>query len=133
MPVPVQGETYFTYSNMNFPIVASIVELATGERFDIWMRANVLDPMRVDGCFNWPTCSDAAIARAVQLSAPDGTPIRDDLHGRRPDCPVYVEEPVPCEVLEGADGTNERGSSGATVGGGDADLSEGEAASEGAP
>jgi len=92
------GENYFTYSNMNFPIVASIVELVTGERFDIWMRANVLDPMRIDSCFNWPTCSDEAISRAVQLSAPDGTPVRDDLHGKRPQCPVYVEKPVPCDL-----------------------------------
>lgn len=92
------GDGFFTYSNMNFPIVASIVERVTGTRFDIWMRANVLDPMEIDACFNWPTCSDGAIARAVQLSAPDGTPIRDDLHGRRPDCPVYVVEPTPCDL-----------------------------------
>ena len=92
------GENYFAYSNMNFPIIASIVERVTGERFDIWMGANVLEPMKIDACFNWPTCSDGAIARAVQLSAPDGTPVRDDLHGSRPQCPVYVEEPVPCNL-----------------------------------
>ena len=92
------GDGYFAYSNMNFPIVASIVELATGERFDTWMRRQVLDPMKIDACFNWPTCSDSAVARAVQLSAPDGTPVRDDLHGARPSCPVYVEEPTPCEL-----------------------------------
>jgi len=92
------GDNYFTYSNMNFPIIGSIVELVTGERFDIWMRSNVLDPLRIDACFNWPTCSDAAVARAVQLNAPDGTPVRDDLHGRRPACPVYVEAPTPCDL-----------------------------------
>lgn len=92
------GDKYFAYSNMNFPIVGSIVERVTGERFDRWMRANVLDPMKIDACFNWPTCSDAAVASAVQLSAPDGSPVRDDLHGKRPDCPVYVEEPTPCDL-----------------------------------
>lgn len=91
------GETYFAYSNMNFPIVASIVERVTGERFDKWMRARVLDPMGIDGCFNWPTCSDEAVTRAVQLSAPDGTPIRDDLRGGRPDCPVFVKD-GPCDL-----------------------------------
>jgi len=91
------GAGYFTYSNMNFPIVASIMERVAGERFDIWMRREVLDPMRIDACFNWPTCSDGAVARAVQLSAPDGTPIRDDLHGRRPECPVYVKD-GPCDL-----------------------------------
>src|SRR5207248_940849 len=32
------GDNYFRYTNMNFPIVGSIVEKVTGERFDIWMR-----------------------------------------------------------------------------------------------
>jgi CubicO group peptidase (beta-lactamase class C family) len=77
---------------MNFPIVASVVEQVTGERFDFWIRRNVLDPMNIDGCFNWPTCSDEAVARAVQLPTPGGAPIRDDLNGRRPDCPVYVAQ-----------------------------------------
>ena len=92
------GDGYFTYSNMNFPIVGSIVELVTGERFDIWMRREVIAPMKLDACFNWPTCSDGAVARAVQLSAPDGSPVRDDLHGKRPPCPVYVEAPTPCDL-----------------------------------
>src|SRR4029453_13756207 len=87
---------YFAYSNFNFPVIGSIIERATGERFDIWMRREVLEPMRIDGCFNWPTCSDAAIARAVMLTQ-DGTPVRDDLHGKRPDCPVFVDK-GPCDL-----------------------------------
>jgi CubicO group peptidase (beta-lactamase class C family) len=92
------GDNYFTYSNMNFPIVGSIVERVTGERFDIWMRRNVLDPMKIDACYNWPTCSDAAVARAVELDAPDGKPVKDDLHGRRPLCPVQLKEGQPCDL-----------------------------------
>ena len=33
------AQPYFKYANMNFPIVASIIERVTGERFDRWMRA----------------------------------------------------------------------------------------------
>jgi CubicO group peptidase (beta-lactamase class C family) len=87
---------YFAYSNFNFPVIGSVIERATGERFDQWMRREVLDPMRIDGCFNWPTCSDAAIARAVMLTQ-DGVPVRDDLHGKRPDCPVFVDK-GPCDL-----------------------------------
>lgn len=97
-PVHGPGDNYFTYSNMNFPIVGSIVERVTGERFDVWMRKNVLDPMRVDACYNWPTCSDDAVARAVELDAPDGKPVKDDLHGKRPDCPVYVNDGDRCDL-----------------------------------
>ena len=75
-------------------MIGSVIERVTGERFDIWMRREVLQPMRIDGCFNWPTCSDSAIARAVMLTQ-DGQPVRDDLHGKRPACPVFVNK-GPC-------------------------------------
>jgi len=91
------GDGHFTYSNLNFPIVASIIEKVTGERFDIWMRREVLEPMRVDACFNWPTCSDSVVARAVVLMQ-DGKPVRDDLKGRQPDCPVFVRDGEPCDL-----------------------------------
>jgi CubicO group peptidase (beta-lactamase class C family) len=100
------GDGFFTYSNMNFPIVGSIVEKVTGERFDIWMRRNVLEPMRIDACYNWPTCSDEAVVRAVELDAPDGKPVKDNLHGRRPDCPVYVDEGAPCDLASSKLGEN---------------------------
>lgn len=90
-------ERYFNYSNMNFPIVASVVERVTGERFDRWMRAQVLEPMRLDACYNWPACSDDAVARAVVLTQ-DGNAVRDDLGGKRPDCPVFARESEPCDL-----------------------------------
>ena len=91
------GDGYFTYSNLNFPIVASIVELATGERFDRWMRREVLEPLKLDACYNWPTCSDTTVARAVVLMQ-DGEAVRDDLAGKRPDCPVFVNEGEACDL-----------------------------------
>jgi len=90
------GDGYFTYSNLNFPIIASVMEMATGERFDRLMKRLVIDPMGLAACFNWPTCSDERIAVAVVLTQ-DGNPVRDDLHGKRPDCPVFVEE-GPCDL-----------------------------------
>lgn len=100
------GDGYFTYGNMNFPIVGSLIERATGERFDLWMRREILEPMKLDACFNWPTCSDAAIARAVQLDGPDGKPQKDDLHGARPPCPVYVKDGEACDLARWRLGEN---------------------------
>jgi CubicO group peptidase (beta-lactamase class C family) len=88
--------TYFRYSNLGFPVIASVMEKASGERFDRLMHRLVLQPLGLDACFNWTTCSDAAIARAVVLYAPDGTVRRDDLRGRRPDCPVLA--PNGCDL-----------------------------------
>ena len=93
---PADG--YFAYVNLNYPIVGSIIERITGKRFDIWMRREVLEPMKLDACFNWPTCSDAIVSRAVELDSPDGKPLKDDLHGVRPPCPVYVKDGMPCDL-----------------------------------
>ena len=99
------GANYFTYTNLNFPIVASIVEKVTGERFDRWMRREVLEPMKLDACYNWSTCSDAAVARAVELDQ-GGKPVKDDLHGIRPACPVFVSEGDPCDLTRWKLGEN---------------------------
>ena len=92
------GDNHFSYVNLNFPIVASIIEKVTGERFDLWMHQHVLAPMNLDACFNWPTCSDAAAARAVELDSSEGKPLKDDLHGQRPDCAVFVKAGEPCDL-----------------------------------
>jgi CubicO group peptidase (beta-lactamase class C family) len=97
-PIHGPADNYFRYTNMNFPVVGTIVEKVTGERFDIWMRTNVLGPMKLDACYNWPTCSDAQIARAIELDDPAGKPQKDDLHGRRPECPVAVNDGEPCDL-----------------------------------
>jgi CubicO group peptidase (beta-lactamase class C family) len=98
--------SYFRYANLNFPVVASVMERATGERFDRLMERLVLDPLGLDACFNWTTCSDAAMARAVVLYQPDGTVIRDDLQGRRPDCPVLAPDGMPCDLTRYVPGSN---------------------------
>jgi CubicO group peptidase (beta-lactamase class C family) len=90
--------SFFRYSNLNFPVVASAMERVSGERFDRLMARLVLQPLGLDACFNWTTCTDAAVARAVVLYEPDGTVVRDDLGGRRPDCPVLAPEGVPCAL-----------------------------------
>jgi len=99
------GDNFFTYTNLNYPIVGSIVEKVAGGRFDIWMRHNVLEPMKLNACYNWPTCSDAAVARAVQLNQ-GSKPVKDDLHGRRPACPVFVKDGEACDLARWKLGDN---------------------------
>ena len=89
---------FFRYSNLNFPIVASVMEAASGERFDRLMARLVLKPLRLDACFNWTTCSEEKMARAVVLYAADGKVLRDDLKGRRPACPVVAAADGSCDI-----------------------------------
>ena len=83
--------SFFRYANLNFPVVGSVVEQVTGDRFDQAMRRLVFAPLRIDACFNWPTCSDDAVARAVVLYRANGEVATDDLKSRRPDCPVFTK------------------------------------------
>jgi len=96
---------YFTYSNLNYPIIAALVERITGERFDRWMRAEVLQPMQLDACMNWSGCSDDAIARAVVLMQ-DGKAVRDDLRGKPPECPAVPGKDGSCELSKWQAGEN---------------------------
>ncbi len=64
--------TYFRYTNLNFPLVAAVMEKTTGERFDKLMDRLVLHPLGIKACFNWEMCDQATAARAVVLYDTDG-------------------------------------------------------------
>jgi CubicO group peptidase (beta-lactamase class C family) len=90
--------SYFRYSNLGFPVVAAVMEASTGERFDRLMDRMVLKPLGLEACFNWTTCADSTVARAVVLYAPDGPAVKDDLHGVRPACPVVATADGSCDL-----------------------------------
>jgi CubicO group peptidase (beta-lactamase class C family) len=98
--------TFFRYTNLNFPVIATVMERATGERFDRLMQRLVLTPLGLEACFNWTTCSDATVARAVVLYAPDGKTVKDDLERRRPACPVVAAADGGCDWETVPNGTN---------------------------
>lgn len=96
----------FRYANLNYPVIGSIIEAVTGERFDRAMARLVFRPLRIDACFNWTTCSDAKLARAVTLLGDDGAVRRDDLNGVRPDCPVVAASDGSCNLTLYQPGSN---------------------------
>jgi CubicO group peptidase (beta-lactamase class C family) len=89
----------FEYANLNYGLIASVMEAATGERFDRLMTRLVLAPLKIDAGYNWQGASDAAIARAAVLyrkgadeshwnaAGPWAAQV-DDLHGQRSACPL---------------------------------------------
>jgi CubicO group peptidase (beta-lactamase class C family) len=97
--------TYFTYSNLNYPIIGGVMERVTGERFDALMQRLVLKPLGVEACYNWPTCSDARVARAVVLYDVNGSVRNDDLRGKQPPCPVFTESAA-CDLTGYRPGDN---------------------------
>ncbi len=100
------GSGWFHYTNLNFPVVASVMERATGERFDRLMRRLVLRPLRLDACYNWSGCSRRAVARAVVLYRAHGEVAKDDLHGMPPRCLVLTAPDGPCDLAGYVAGDN---------------------------
>jgi CubicO group peptidase (beta-lactamase class C family) len=93
------GSNWFRYTNLNFPVVASVIERVTGERFDVAMSRLVLKPLKLDACFNWGAgCSADAFKRAVVLYRASGEVARDDLRGNPPVCPVYLGDGTGCDL-----------------------------------
>lgn len=88
---------WFSYANLNFPIVAAAMEGATGERFDRLMARQVFEPLGIDACFNWTTCSAAARSRAVVLYRPDGSVARDSQRAIGDDCPAIPAGDGSCD------------------------------------
>lgn len=90
--------TFFRYANLNLPLVASVMERATNERFDRLMQRLVLEPLGLQACFNWETCDEATAAHAVVLYDAGRKPVRDDNQGRKPECPVNRSSSGGCDL-----------------------------------
>ena len=88
---------FFRYANVAFPVVAAVMERATGERFDRLMRRLVFAPLGIDACYNWAACSPPLAARAVVLYRA-GKPVKDDHYGTAPACPVQPARDGGCDL-----------------------------------
>ena len=58
---------YFSYSNLGFGLLASVMERAAGKRFDEIVRHTVTDPLDLDAGFNWSGVSKKVRRRGATL------------------------------------------------------------------
>lgn len=85
--------TYFSYANLNSPVIAAALEGTTGERFDRLVARLVLQPLKLDACFNWHAgCSPERRLQAVTLLRPNGNLAKD------------APGPEACTLVPAADG-----------------------------
>lgn len=87
---------YFSYANLNSPVIAATIEAATRERFDRIVAREVLAPLKLDACFNWGAgCSPGRRSQAVTLLRTNGELARD----------AAIKGADPCPVLAASDGS----------------------------
>jgi CubicO group peptidase (beta-lactamase class C family) len=96
--------TWFHYTNFNFPVIASVMEKATGERFDLLMQRLVLEPLGIEACYNWASCSPERAARAV-VQYREHKPTKDEPASIRA-CPVTPAKDGSCDLSLWKPGVN---------------------------
>ncbi|HWQ09482.1 MAG TPA: serine hydrolase, partial [Holophaga sp.] len=58
---------YFTYTNLNWGILATLMERVSGKRFDLYMREEVLDPLGIQGGYNPAALAPSGIDNLATL------------------------------------------------------------------
>lgn len=77
--------TYFTYSNANYGLVGTLIEKLSGERFDQYMKENVLEPLGIAGSFNITDIENIDnVAAIYRNQGGSWTPQADNYQGQMP-------------------------------------------------
>lgn len=92
------GSGHFAYANLNYALVAAVMEGASGTRFDRLMQTELFVPLGIAGCFNWSGCPAGAAQRAVVLYRASGEIAADNLRGRAPPCPGLPARDGSCDL-----------------------------------
>ena len=100
------GEAAFEYANLGSPVVATVLEAASGERYDRLVERLVFAPLGVKACLNWVGCDAEMQARAVTLYRDTGEVAKDGSADLPPNCTIPVAEGVACDLESYVPGTN---------------------------
>ena len=85
--------SYFQYANVNYGMLATVLEAATGMRFDALMDSLVLHPLDIAGSFNLGTLPDLEEVATLYRNQGGWTPQADDFLNNPPvawDFSTYV-------------------------------------------
>ncbi len=100
------GEAPFAYANIGSALVATVLEAASGERYDALLERMVFRPLSIEACTNWIGCGDAQRAQAVVLYRDTGELAADPPADIADACTVPVADGVACDLNDYAPGTN---------------------------
>jgi len=105
-PLARPDPNLFAYSNLGAPLVATVLEAASGERFDRLVERLVFAPLGVKACFNWIGCDAEMVERAVTLYRHTGELAKDGAGDMPPNCTIPVAEGQACDLGAYVPGTN---------------------------
>ena len=100
------GEAAFEYANLGSPLVATVLEAASGERYDRLVERLLFAPLGVKACLNWIGCDADMQTRAVTLYRHTGEVAADGPDRLPPACTIPVAEGQACDLDAYVPGTN---------------------------
>ncbi len=102
---------FFTYTNLNYGVIATIIERVSGQRFDHYMQKAVFKPMGITAAYNWSGIDGEHLPVATlyrkQIAVGPWEPQVDDFGGGKPKITVRtkVDKPDLDSVRPGSNGT----------------------------
>lgn len=105
-PDAAPGKAPFEYANLGSPVVATVLEAASGERYDRLVERLVFAPLGIKACLNWIGCPQERLASAVTLYRDTGEIARDGKADLPPECTIPVAEGSACTLDDYVPGTN---------------------------
>jgi D-alanyl-D-alanine carboxypeptidase len=101
---------YFTYTNLNYGVIAQLIERASGQRFDIYMQREVLGPLDLTGGYNWSGVEGQSLPVATLYRKKEGAgawmPQVDDFGGGTPRVTVRSKGSITPNIAKLPKGSN---------------------------
>ncbi len=79
--------TYFAYSNLNYGVIATLIEAISNERFDVYMKNEILSPMGITGSYNIQDINDINDIAVLYRNQGGWNPQFDNYQGVMPSPP----------------------------------------------
>ncbi len=77
--------SYFVYCNLNFGLIGTLIEKLSNQRFDAYMKNEILKPLGITGSFNLQDIDDISNVATIYRSENNNwKPQKDDLNGVKP-------------------------------------------------
>ena len=79
--------TFFAYSNLNFGLIGTLIEKISNQRFDIFMKNEILIPLGIAGSFNIQDLTDIGNVAVIYRNISGWSPQADNFNGVMPPAP----------------------------------------------
>jgi len=82
--------TYFMYSNLNYGVIATLIEAISNQRFDVYMKNEILIPLGISGSYNIQDIANINDVAVLYRNQGGWTPQFDNFQGVMPSPPANL-------------------------------------------